>query len=65
MLVYLKNTNRPCYLIEVCFVDSELDVALYKANFNAICNSIAESLAAIVGKPIKKEGKSSDPRTKY
>lgn len=53
----IKNTNKPCYLIEVCFVNSKEDVALYQKHFNAICNSIAQSLARIVGKPITIEQK--------
>ena len=30
-------------LIEVCFVNSKTDVQLYKKNFNAICNAIAQA----------------------
>lgn len=49
-LGFLNNTNKPAILIEVCFVDSRVDVALYEAKFNEICRAIAES---IVGKVIK------------
>ncbi|MGE8036840.1 N-acetylmuramoyl-L-alanine amidase [Lysinibacillus sp. NPDC093692] len=54
-LYFLKNTYKPAILIEVCFVDSEADVALYHKNFNAICAAIAEVLAAHLGYTIKKE----------
>lgn len=52
----LKGTNKPCYLIEVCFVNSKTDVELYRKNFDAICQAIAGELAKAVGKsltPIK------------
>ncbi|WP_339198479.1 N-acetylmuramoyl-L-alanine amidase [Solibacillus sp. FSL R5-0449] len=48
----LKGTNKPCYLIEVCFVNDSVDVALYKKNFAAICQAIAEELAKAVGKTL-------------
>lgn len=48
----LKGTNKPCYLIEVCFVNDSVDVALYKKNFAAICQAIAEQLAKAVGKTL-------------
>ena len=43
-LYFLKHTNKPAILIEVCFVDSVADVNLYKANFERICQAIAKSL---------------------
>lgn len=43
-LYFLKHTNKPAILIEVCFVDSVADVNLYKANFENICQAIAKSL---------------------
>lgn len=43
-LYFLKHTNKPAILIEVCFVDSATDVNLYKANFEKICQAIAQSL---------------------
>ena len=43
-LYFLKHTNKPAILIEVCFVDSVADVNLYKANFEKICKAIAKSL---------------------
>jgi N-acetylmuramoyl-L-alanine amidase len=35
----------PAILIEVCFVDSEADVALYGEQFDEICKAIANVLA--------------------
>src|SRR6516225_6243577 len=44
-LFFLNETAQTSALIEICFVDSEMDVALYKENFGVICESIAEVLA--------------------
>ncbi|MBA9027502.1 N-acetylmuramoyl-L-alanine amidase [Peribacillus huizhouensis] len=44
-LGFLKRTNKPAILIEVCFVDSKADVTAYKNNFEAICEAIAESIS--------------------
>ena len=49
----LKGTNKPCYLIEVCFVNSRTDVELYHKHFDAICQAIANELAKAIGKSIK------------
>ena len=49
----LKGTNKPCYLIEVCFVNDSVDVALYKRDFEKICQAIATELAKAVGKTLK------------
>lgn len=49
----LKGTNKPCYLIEVCFVNDSVDVALYKHDFEKICQAIAGELAKAVGKSLK------------
>ena len=49
----LKGTNKPCYLIEVCFVNDSVDVALYRKHFDAICQAIANELANAVGKTLK------------
>ena len=43
-LYFLKHTNKPAILIEVCFVDSVADVNLYRTNFERICQAIAKSL---------------------
>ncbi|OKL37042.1 N-acetylmuramoyl-L-alanine amidase [Domibacillus mangrovi] len=44
-LGFLNNTKKSAILIEVCFVDSLADAKLYREHFDAICRSIAESLA--------------------
>ncbi|WP_368658686.1 N-acetylmuramoyl-L-alanine amidase [Metabacillus halosaccharovorans] len=44
-LGFLKGTDKPAILIEVFFLDSNTDVEIYKAKFNEICKSIAESLS--------------------
>lgn len=49
----LKGTNKPCYLIEVCFVNDSVDVALYRRDFEKICQAIASELAKVVGKAVK------------
>ncbi|MCL2381513.1 MAG: N-acetylmuramoyl-L-alanine amidase [Treponema sp.] len=40
-LRFLNQVNRPAILIEVCFTDSEVDVQLYKLNYEDICQAIA------------------------
>lgn len=49
----LKGTNKPCYLIEVCFVNDSVDVALYRRDFEKICQAIALELAKAVDKSLK------------
>jgi N-acetylmuramoyl-L-alanine amidase len=43
-LYFLNNTDMPAILIEVCFVDSQVDAELYGENFDAICAAIAAQL---------------------
>lgn len=43
-LYFLRNTKKPALLIEVCFVDSVTDTAIYKNKFNQICEAIVEAL---------------------
>ena len=50
-LYFLKHTNKPAILIEVCFVDSVADVNLYRANFERICQAIAKSLIGNIVAP--------------
>ena len=45
----LIGTSKPCYLIEVCFVNDSVDVALYRRDFDKICRAIANELAKAVG----------------
>lgn len=44
-LRFLNSTEEPAILIEVCFVDSEADAALFREKFDAICQAIAGTLA--------------------
>lgn len=44
-LFFLNNTDKPAILIEVCFVDSQADVDLYRENYQFICQAIAATLA--------------------
>jgi hypothetical protein len=41
-LFFLNNTAAPAILLEVCFVDSEADAALYQKQFALICEAIAD-----------------------
>jgi len=43
-LYVLNNTEMPCVLLEVCFVDSETDAELYLDNFDDICEALANEL---------------------
>lgn len=52
-LGFLKRTNKPAFLIEVCFVNDSVDVALYRRDFGNICQAIASELAKAVGKTLK------------
>ncbi len=52
-LAILASTNKPAILIEVCFVNSAVDVAVYRRAFNKICSAIADELAKHVGKSLK------------
>ncbi|MCL1819118.1 MAG: N-acetylmuramoyl-L-alanine amidase [Oscillospiraceae bacterium] len=45
-LGFMRLTNKPAILVEVCFVNSKADVDLYKKNFDAICRAIA---SAVIG----------------
>lgn len=49
-LKFLNSTEMPAILIETCFVDSSADAALYRENFDVICNAIAD---AITGEDIE------------
>jgi N-acetylmuramoyl-L-alanine amidase/Putative peptidoglycan binding domain len=46
-LSFLNRTAKPAVLLEVCFVDSSHDAALYREKFEDICRGIAESIADI------------------
>ncbi len=56
-LSFLNNTEQPSIIIEVCFVNSTVDVAIYREKFDAICIAIANELIQYVkpGHPLIKE----------
>ncbi|MFE8697995.1 N-acetylmuramoyl-L-alanine amidase [Cytobacillus sp. FJAT-53684] len=56
-LAVLAKTYEPAILIEVCFVNSSVDAAAYRQNFEKICQAIANELATYLGKSIKEEVK--------
>ncbi len=43
-LYFLNNTKAAAILVEVCFVDSDTDVAIYRAHFDEICERMADVL---------------------
>jgi hypothetical protein len=43
-LYFLNHTDMPAILVEVCFVDSEADAAIYRRAFNVICNAIVDAI---------------------
>lgn len=52
-LAIMAQTYEPAVLIEVCFVNSTVDAAIYRRDFEKICQSIAKALAEYIGKPIE------------
>lgn len=51
-LAFLANTKKPAVLLEICFVNSTVDTAIYTRDFEKICQAIAKELAAAVGKSL-------------
>lgn len=45
-LGFLNQTAKPALMTEICFVDSTADVDLYRANFAAICQALAQALVS-------------------
>lgn len=48
----LARTYEPAILIEVCFVNSTIDAAIYRRDFEKICQAIAKELAAYLGRSV-------------
>jgi hypothetical protein len=44
-LYFLRHTEMPAVLAEICFVDSHADVKIYNAKFNDICTALAAGIA--------------------
>lgn len=61
-LGFLNQVQRPAILTEICFVDSEADVALYRRNYEAIVSALAGALvdgaggAAPSSRPMIRQG---------
>ena len=51
-LAFLANTNKTAILLEVCFVNSIVDTAIYNRDFEKVCQGIAKELANYVGKSL-------------
>ena len=59
-LAVLARTYEPAILIEVCFVNSSIDVAIYRRDFEKICQAIARELALYLGKTIGNSNQSNN-----
>src|SRR5215475_4890277 len=57
-LFFLNNTRMPAILLEVCFVDAEVDGNKYRQNFERLCKAIAESISGVTvpGEPVEPTG---------
>lgn len=51
----LAKTYEPAILIEVCFVNSSVDAAIYRRDFDEICTAIAGELATHIGYKLNKK----------
>lgn len=51
----LAKTYEPAVLIEVCFVNSSVDAAIYRRDFDKICTAIARELATHIGYKLDKK----------
>lgn len=58
----LASTYEPAILVEVCFVNSTVDAAIYRRDFEKICRAIANELAAYLGKTAPVEDKKEDSK---
>lgn len=57
----LARTYEPAILIEVCFVNSTVDAAIYRRDFEKICQAIAKELAAYLGYTINNPNEEEKP----
>jgi N-acetylmuramoyl-L-alanine amidase len=48
-LAFLSGSNVPAVLLEICFVNSSVDVALYRRDFEKICQTIASTIQNHLG----------------
>lgn len=68
-LAFLRGTNKPAILLEVCFVTSAKDAKAYRTNFDALCEAIAKVIANELGYTKRKSdittvSKTSKPKAK-
>ncbi len=61
-LYVVRNTRCPAALIELGFVDTEADNAVYDANADAIARAIAEGLLSLIGKTLVVPNQPSTPQ---
>jgi hypothetical protein len=57
-LAFLNETEGPAILLEICFVDSEADVAAYQENLDEICAALG-TMAPYTDRQVKFRGKCS------
>jgi N-acetylmuramoyl-L-alanine amidase len=57
-LYFLNNTSEAAILVEVVFCDAKPDCDSYRANFEKICQSIAETICE---EPVEPPGPESEP----
>lgn len=50
-LYFLKHTNAPAILVETLFCDAKIDCDSYRANYDAICTALAESISGKKAQP--------------
>lgn len=48
-MAFLRGTNRPAILLEVCFVSNRADAEAYRKNFDDLCEAIAGVMADYIG----------------
>ena len=60
-LYFLRNTNKPAILLEVCFVSSKKDSDSYKKNFEKLAQAIAKVIADYAGIDQEKGSNDSKP----
>ncbi len=55
-LVVLKRTEMPAVLVEVGFIDSDSDNALFDEKFDAMAQGIADGIINVIDKDVDKKG---------
>lgn len=48
-LYFLRMTNKPAILLEVCFVSNQSDTKNYRRKFETLCQAVAEVIAGELG----------------